>query len=63
MFDNNKINNIIDKQDEILNKLQSINKYQQHIKQQYTFINEGTDNIDNINEKYYNQTKKNESTS
>ena len=49
---------IIDKQDEIMVKLNSIQKFQQQIKQQYTFVNEGIDGINMNTEKYYNGTIK-----
>ena len=39
-------------------KLSSIQKSQQQIKQQYTFINEGIDGMNMNSEKYYNATAK-----
>merc|ERR1719362_743714 len=58
LFDNEKITEIIDKQDEIMVKLSSLQKFQQKIKEQYTSINEGIDGMNENNEKYYNGTIK-----
>eukprot|EP01084_Bolivina_argentea_P159686 278099_1 len=57
-FDNEKVNEIIGKSEDIMLKLGSVHKLQQQMKQQYALLNEQMDGVNANYENYHHQTTK-----